>query len=104
MTWSRYLSRYLLVGLILVSVSSAVGLANGFTSGGTWPPEFTQRYGEWYDSWGYTRTNAEGSDGFLPNVAYESIGANRELAYSIGEQFKTNYADRVDRAKAILAF
>jgi hypothetical protein len=100
MTWSKYL----LVAIILACVSASPILANGFPSGGTYPPEFTQRNGEWYDSWGYTRTNAEGSDGFLPNLAYESIGTNRELAYSIGEQFKTNYADRVDRAKAILAY
>ena len=100
MKWSRYI----LVGLILLSVSAAAGLANATPSGGTYPPKFTQRYGDWYDSWGYTRNNAEGSYGFLPNVAYESIGTNKELAYSIGEQFTTNYPSRVARAEAILDF
>ncbi len=100
MKWSKYV----LVCLILLSVSAAAGLASATPSGGTYPPKFSQRYGDWYDSWGYTRTNAEGSDGFLPNVAYESIGTNKELAYSIGEQFKASYSGRVARAQAILDF
>jgi hypothetical protein len=100
MTWSRYL----LAVLILLCVSSSPILAHGYPSGGTYPPEFTQRRGEWYDSWGYNRNYAEGNDGFLPNLAYESIGTNRELAYSIGEQFKNSYTDRVQRAEAILSY
>lgn len=58
----------------------------------------------WYDDWGICRTYYGGSDGFLPNVAYESIGTYKEKAYSIGESMKTNYPDKVDRAEAILSF
>ena len=42
-----------------------------------------------------TRTNYGGSNGFLPNVAYESIGDYREeTAYRIGESLKANYPNR----------
>ncbi len=60
--------------------------------------------GEWYDSWGFNRNYDGGSNGFLPNVAYESLGTYKELAYSIGEWFKTNYPQKVERAEAILAY
>jgi len=79
-------------------------VAYGIPSGGVYPPKFTLRNGEWYDSWGFDRNNAEGSDGFLPNVAYESIGTWNDTAYRIGERFKTNYPQKVERAEAILKY
>ena len=60
---------------------------------------FTKRtnygYEEWYDSWGFNRNYYGESDGYLPNLAYESIGNDKELAYSIGEQFKVDYPQKV---------
>jgi hypothetical protein len=100
MAWSRKL----LVGLIVFLISSSVGLVHGIPSGGKYPPVFTQRSGEWYDSWGFDRNNADGSDGFLPNVAYESLGTYKEQAYSIGERFKASYPQKVERAEAILTY
>lgn len=96
--------RRLVVALILLLVFSSFGIASGLPSGGVYPPKFTLRQGEWYDSWGFDRNNAEGSDGFLPNVAYESLGTNKELAYEIGEWFKTNYSQEVKKAEAILKY
>jgi hypothetical protein len=100
MNWPRHLA----LGIIVLFAISSVGVAYALPSGGAYPPKFTLRHGEWYDSWGFDRTYAGGSDGFLPNVAFETIGTNKELAYSIGEWFKANYPDRVQRAEAILKY
>jgi hypothetical protein len=40
----------------------------------------------------------------MPNIAYETLGNNKELAYSIGESFKTNYASKTQKATAILKY
>ena len=97
-------SMKLLAGLIVFFAFSSLGLAHGIPSGGTYPPRFTLHNGEWYDSWDFNRNYYGGADGFLPNVAYESIGTDRELVYSIGEWFKSSYSDRVQRAEAILSY
>jgi hypothetical protein len=92
------------LGIIILFAFSSLSVAYGIPSGGVYPPKFTLRNGEWYDSWGFDRNNAEGSDGFLPNVAYESIGTWNDTAYRIGERFKTNYPQKVERAEAILKY
>jgi hypothetical protein len=92
------------VGLVVFFVFSSSSLAHGIPSGGEYPPEFTLRHGDWYDSWGFNRNYSGDSDGFLPNVAYESLGINKELAYRIGERFKVNFPQKVERAEAILAY
>ncbi len=96
--------RNLAAAMIILVACSAVRLAYGTPSGGVYPPQFTQHDGEWYDSWGFNRNYYGGRDGYLPNVAYESLGADKELAYSIGERFKTEYPQKVERAEAILAY
>ena len=100
MIWPRNLA----VGMIILFAFSPLTVACGIPSGGVYPPKFTLRYREWYDSWGFNRNNAGGIDGYLPNVAYESLGTDKELAYSIGERFTTEYPQKVERAKAILAY
>ena len=40
----------------------------------------------------------------MPNVAYESLGSNRERAFEIGEWFEENYDNKVRRAVAILKY
>jgi len=96
------------VAIILLFAISFFNLAYGIPSGGVFPPEFTSetRFGyiEWYDSWGFARTNSQGTDGFLPNVAYESLGDYKELAYGLGESFKIDFPQKVDRAEAILSY
>lgn len=92
------------MGLIVLEMVLNAGAACALPSGGTWPPVFHQQNGDWYDSFGYDRNNYAGADGFLPNVAYESLGAYKEKAYSIGQSFLANYPDRVQRAEALMKF
>jgi hypothetical protein len=100
MVWQRALRAI----IIILFALSSFGLAIGIPSGDVYPPKFTLHNNEWYDSWGFNRNYYGGSDGFLPNVAYESVGAFKELAYAIGERFETSYPQKVDRAKAILKY
>lgn len=93
-----------MLAIIILLVFPSLSVAYGLPSGDVYPPDFTLNQGEWYDSWGFNRNNAYGSEGFLPNVAYESLGTHKELAYKIGELFKTNYPQKVERAEAILAY
>jgi hypothetical protein len=84
-----------------------IGLSNiGYCtpSGGEYPPTFSFQDGDWYDSWGFNRNVYWGDDGYLPNIAYESLGSDRELAYSLGLWFRNNYDQRVERAEAILDY
>jgi hypothetical protein len=98
-----YCSRKLLIAFFLVFFTS-LNLVYGIPSGGEYPPVFTLQNDEWYDSWGFNRNVYWGADGYLPNIAYESLGADKELAYSIGNWFKNNYAQKVERAEAILDY
>ena len=76
----------------------------GIPSGGVMPPTFTHRSGFWYDEWGLTRDYPEGRDGYIPGLESETIGVNKELAYSIGERFRDTYSDRNAMAAAILRY
>jgi len=97
-------TRTSLAFLIAIFIFACFDVTCGVPSGGKYPPEFTLRSGQWYDSWGFNRNYFGGDDGFLPNVAYESVGSERELAYSLGEWFKLNYPKKVERAEAILSY
>lgn len=87
--------------LLLAASTMAVSC---YPSGGSYPPTFTYRGGEWYDSWGYNRNYYAGDDGFFPNLVYETIGYNKELAYEMGVEFKNSYSSDTQRAAAILKF
>lgn len=65
---------------------------------------FTLKNGDWYDNFGINRNYYAGPDGFLPNLAYETLGENKELAYSIGERFRDSYPSKIQRAVAILKY
>jgi hypothetical protein len=93
-----------LFAVLLLLLFCLLGQTWGLPSGGTYPPSFTFRNGAWFDSWEFNRNNYGGSEGYMPNLAYETLGANRERAYSLGEEFKTNYPNKVTRATAILRF
>ena len=73
-------------------------------SGGTHPPTFTFRNEMWYDTWNITRNAWYGEDGYLPQMANESLGINRELAYGWGQEFRAAHSDKVKRAQEILKF
>jgi hypothetical protein len=83
----------------------AVGIAKPATA--TPATSFSQQNGDWYDNWNIDRNypgyNGE-LPGYLPNLASESLGENRELAYSIGQQFQQQYSDVTACAAAILKY
>jgi hypothetical protein len=91
----KYLTLALDLSMLLLLVSGAKALPSS---------DFTYRNGEWYDSFGINRNAYGGSDGYLPNMAYETLDANKELSYSIGESFKENYAGTNSRAEAVLRY
>ncbi len=98
------LCRQLALSTFLFTLIFSATIVQAIPSGGVYPPEFNYKNGYWYDSWDYNRNNYAGEDGFLPNVAYESLGSDKELAYELGEWFKKNYDNKVERAEAILNY
>jgi hypothetical protein len=98
------LSRKLTLSALVFTLLYSISIACAIPSGGVYPPEFNYKNGYWYDSWDYNRNYYAGEDGFLPNVAYESLGTDKEVAYEIGEWFEDNYDDKVERAEAILNY
>ncbi len=97
-----YYKKALIAVFIILAI--LVPKAQATPSGGSIPPRFTYKSGEWYDSWGITRTNADGSHGYLPQLLSETIGTNSELAFQIGERFQNTYSDRNSMAVAILKY
>ncbi len=89
---------------IFIILAILVPKAEAIPSGGGMPPIFSHKSGEWYDSFGLTRTNAVGSHGYLPKMLSETIGTNSELAFQIGEGFQNTYSDSSIRAEKILKF
>jgi hypothetical protein len=95
--------RYFILFLLLCAPAVAlVKTASAFPAS-----SFNKQFGDWYDNWGIDRNDA-GTDGdfpgFIPNLAYETLGDNKELAYSIGQSFQENYPGETDRAVAILKY
>ena len=102
-----------LLGLIVVllAVVATAGYASAFPS-----EDFTERGGDIFDDWEICRTRAFGEDGFYqiteigteigfrPVIAFESLGEEADLAYSLGEQIAAKYPDPVRRAEAVFDF
>jgi len=98
-----------LVSLIFVLIAglTAVGYASASPSAG-----FQEMNGDVFDDWELCRTRAFGEDGFYqlsetsfrPAIAFESLGENAALAYSLGEQIASKYPDQLQRAEAIFHF
>jgi hypothetical protein len=100
---------WILLGLIvvlLVAVATS-GYASAFLSEG-----FYERDGDIFDDWEICRTRAFGEDGFYqltetgfrPVIAFESMGEESDLAYSLGEQIADEYPDPLQRAEAVFHF
>ena len=96
MTGMRYLLLFLLFCASVVALNKA---ASGFPAN-----SFTLQDGDWYDNWGIDRNYYGGSHGYLPSLASETLGENKELAYSIGEWFQSNYPSKTERAVAVLKY
>jgi predicted transglutaminase-like cysteine proteinase len=100
---------WVLLGLI-VTLSAAVataGYASAFPSQG-----FYARGGDIFDDWEICRTTACGDDGFYqvgergfrPVIAFESLGQQANIAYSLGEEIGNKYSDPLQRAEAVFHF
>lgn len=85
--------------LLCVSVVALTKTVHGLPAS-----NFTLHEGDWYDNWGINRNYYAGPHGYLPNLASETLGENKELAYSIGEWFRNNYPSKTERATAILEY
>jgi hypothetical protein len=99
-----------LIVVLLAGVATA-GYASAFPSEG-----FYQKGGDIFDDWQICRTKAFGEDGFYqiteigteirfrPVIAFESLGEEADLAYSLGEQIANEYSDPLQRAEAVFDF
>jgi transglutaminase-like putative cysteine protease len=98
-----------LIGLIFILVAGLATTGYALAS----PSEgFSQRNGDVFDDWEICRTRAFGEDGFYqvsettfrPVIAFESLGENADLAYSLGQQIAEEYSDLTQRAEAVFRF
>ena len=97
------LMRRLILFLFLFSLTIVLTIPTG-----AFPAtSFHEQNGDWFDNFGIDRNDAGTNGelpGFLPNIEHETLGENRERAYSIGQQFLTEYPNKTDRAVAILKY
>ena len=93
--------------LVLVAGLTATGYASATPSS-----DFRELDEDIFDEWGICRTRAAGEDGFYqisrtgfrPVIAFESLGEETNLAYSLGKQLADEYPDRLQRAEKIFYF
>jgi len=94
------LRRYIIIFLLLcISGIPLIKTVSGLPAS-----SFSQQNGDWYDNFGIDRNYYASPDGYLPNIAPETLGENKEIAYSLGERFQDNYQSMTDRAVAILKY
>ncbi len=92
---------------VLVAGLTTAGYVSATPSAG-----FSEVNSDVFDDWGVCRTRAFGEDGFYqitettfrPVIAFESLGENADLAYSLGEQIAEKYPDPLPRAKQVFYF
>jgi predicted transglutaminase-like cysteine proteinase len=100
---------WVLLGLIVVLLAAVA------TAGHAWafPSEgFHKIDSNIFDDWQICRTSASGEDGFYqitetgfrPVIAFESLGEEADVAYSLGEQIAKEYPDLIQRAEAVFSF
>lgn len=95
------------LALIILGALAGAGYALASSSEGFYEVE-----GEIFDDWSVCRTRSFGEDGFYqvtatdfrPVIAFESLGENADIAYSLGQQFAEEYPDIVQRAEAVFYF
>ena len=97
--------------IVLILVLAAGLTATGYASA-TPSSDFRELDEDIFDEWGICRTRAAGEDGFYqisrtgfrPVIAFESLGEETNLAYSLGKQMADEYPDRLQRAEKIFYF
>ena len=95
-----------LIAVLLAAVATA-GYAWAFPSQG-----FHNIGSNIFDDWEICRTTASGEDGyyqitetgFRPVIAFESLGEEADVAYSLGQQIANEYPDPLQRAEAVFSF
>jgi hypothetical protein len=100
---------WVLLGLVVVLLAgvATAGHAWAFPSQG-----FREIDSNIFDDWKICRTSASGEDGyyqiteigFRPVIAFESLGEEADVAYSLGEQIANEYRDPLQRAEAVFSF
>ena len=100
---------WVLLGLIVVLLAAVAtaGYASAFPSEG-----FYKIGSDIFDDWEICRTTASGEDGFYqitdtgfrPVIAFQSLGEQANVAYSLGEQIANEYPDPLRRAEAVFHF
>jgi len=100
---------WVLLGLIVVLLAAVAtaGYASAFPSEG-----FYEIGSNIFDDWEICRTTAFGEDGFYqitdtgfrPVIAFQSLGEQANVAYSLGEQIANEYPDPLRRAEAVFHF
>ena len=93
--------------VVLLAVAATAGYASAFPS-----EDCYERGGHIFDDWEICRTRAFGEDGFYqitetgfrPVIAFQSLGEEADLAYSLGEQIAAKYPDPLQRAEAVFHF
>jgi hypothetical protein len=97
----------IILAFVLVGGLAGAGYAWAASSEGFYDIE-----GEIYDDWSICRTRSFGDDGFYqvtatdfrPVIAFESLGENADVAYSLGQQIAEDYPDIIQRAEAVFYF
>ena len=99
---------------ILISLAFILlgGLAGAGYAWASSSEGFYEIDGELYDDWAICRTRSFGEDGFYqlttsdfrPVIAFESLGENADIAYSLGQEFAEEYPDTIQRAEAVFYF
>jgi len=95
-----------LMAVLLAGVATA-GYAYAYPS-----EAFYEIGSDVFDDFDISRTRAFGEDGFYqitetgfrPVIAFQSLGEEADLAYSLGEQIASKYPDPVRRAEAVFHF
>ena len=93
---------------VLILTLAAILTATGYALA-TPSATFREVNDDIFDDWEVCRTRAAGEDGFYqvsetgfrPVIAFESLGEEANLAYSLGEEFAEKYPDRRQRAEEI---
>jgi hypothetical protein len=99
----------ILISLALIILSGLAGAGYVWASASE---GFYEVNGEVFDDWAICRTRSFGEDGFYqltatnfrPVIAFESLGENADIAYSLGQKIAAEYPDIVQRAEAVFDF
>ncbi len=99
----------ILISLVFILLGGLAGAGYAWASSSE---GFYEIDGELYDDWAVCRTRAFGEDGFYqltttdfrPIIAFESLGDNADIAYSLGQQIAEEYPDQIQRAEAVFYF